>query len=210
MALELRLWLWRQPNELVSLRFPIAQKPLRTGARCLFGVEAYQFANGISGFLIELIPCLRLKERIVKTAFVQEIPIFVVDPREATGHARAEVDAGAAEDDCEAAGHVFAGVVANTFDHGIRSGVANRKALACAARGKKPAAGCAVQRDVADERVSLALLRNASATADNEFAAAETFTDEIIGEAFEGERHSIRSEGSERLAGSAVEIEGEL
>ena len=77
-------------------------------------------------------------------------------------------------------------MVANAFDDGMGSGVANSKTLACASRGKKPAAGCAIQRDVADEGVSRALLRDASATTDDEFAAAKAFADKVVRKTFEG------------------------
>ena len=140
-------------------------------------------------------------------AVAEKVSIFVVDPRETAGHAGAEVDPSATENHGQASGHVFAGVIAHAFDDGPCSGVANREALASAARGKEPAAGRAVEGDVSEKGVRLALLSDATASANDEFAAAETLADEVVGEAFEREGHALCSKCSERLPRSAVQIE---
>ncbi len=135
--------------------------------------------------MIEICKSRRLQKRLVVAVLVEEVSIFVVDPGQTAGHARAEVDAGGAEDDGQAARHVFAAVIAHAFDDGKSAGVAHREALACATGGKEPAAGCAVERDVAEQSMFFALEGDASAPADNQFAAAEPFADEIVRQAFE-------------------------
>ena len=91
-----------------------------------------------------------------------------------------------AENDGEAAGHVFAAVIADAFDDGECAGVAHRKPLACAACGEQPAAGSAVESDVAEQRVwALSLQRDATAPRRSQFPAAEALADEVVGETFE-------------------------
>src|SRR6185503_12108820 len=101
-------------------------------------------------------------------------------------------------------------MVADAFDNGARSGVANGKAFSGTTRGEEQPTGCAVEGYVAEESVGFALLSDAAATADDEFPAAEPFADEVVSQTFKGEGHSRRREGAEGLAGGAVEIEGDL
>ena len=139
----------------------------------------------------------------------EELTVFVVDPGETACHAGAKVDPGAAENNGEATGHVFAGVIAYAFHDGECSGVAHCETLACATCGKQRAAGSSVEGDIAEKSVGFALQRDATSSANHEFAAAEAFADEVVGEAFELEDHAVGVECSERLAGHAFQIERE-
>src|SRR5690606_41379318 len=55
----------------------------------------------------------------------------------AAGHARAEVASGGPQDHRGAAGHVLQRVVARSFDHGDRSGIAHEEAFADDAGDRK-------------------------------------------------------------------------
>ena len=60
-----------------------------------------------------------------------------------------------ADDDGDAAGHVLAAVVARPLDDGVGAAVADAEPLAGPAAEEGPAAGRAVERDVADQDVVL-------------------------------------------------------
>ena len=55
--------------------------------------------------------------------------------------------------------------------------------------------------------MQLAFTRSTTLSAEDEFPAAEAFTDEVIGQPFEDELHSRHSEGAKGLAGDALKIE---
>src|SRR5262249_59519671 len=67
------------------------------------------------------------------------------------GDSSREVAAGAAEHDHDAAGHVFAAMVAGAFDHGDGAGIAHGEALAGDAAEVAFAFDRAVQHCVADD-----------------------------------------------------------
>ena len=80
---------------------------------------------------------------------------FVEHEGHAAAHAGGEVAAGRADDDGDAAGHVFAAMVAGPFDDGLGPAVADAEALAGPAAEERPAAGGAVEGHVADQDVVL-------------------------------------------------------
>ena len=82
-------------------------------------------------------------------------PRLVEDEGHAAAHAGGEVPAGRADDDDDAAGHVLAAVVADPLDDGLRPAVADAEPLAGPAAEEGPAAGRAVEGDVADQDVVL-------------------------------------------------------
>ena len=81
-------------------------------------MELDQSADSPAGLAAELIPLLGLEKCGMITAVPQEVSIFVVDPCETTGHACAEIDTGAAKNDSESSGHVFASVIPNALYNG--------------------------------------------------------------------------------------------
>src|ERR1700757_5146212 len=124
-------------------------------------------------------------------------------------HARRKVAPGLAEHHDDAAGHVFAAVVARALDDGDRAGVAHRKALAGDAAEVAFARDRAVQHGVADDD---ALLRHDAAIArrlDDELAAGEALSDIVVGFAFEVEGDTLRKPGAERLSRGALEADGD-
>ena len=92
--------------------------------------------DGFAGFSVEGFILLGLEEVFVVEDVAHEAAVFVEDPGEAAGHASSEVAAGSAKDDGEASGHVFAAVVADAFNDGQGSGVADGETLAGAAGGE--------------------------------------------------------------------------
>ena len=73
---------------------------------------------------------------MLDVAALPEIAVRVPDVGDAAAHAGGEVAAGGAEDDDAAAGHVFAAVVADAFDHGVGAAVADGEPLGRAGRGR--------------------------------------------------------------------------
>ncbi len=57
--------------------------------------------------------------------------------------------------------------------------------------------------------MGFALQSDATAATNDKFATAEAFTDEVVGEAFQVERHARGIECAEGLAGNTFQIEGE-
>src|SRR5258706_7899008 len=123
---------------------------------------------------------------------------------EAAGHAGTEIEAERAENEDDAAGHIFATVLANAFDHGEGAAVANGEAFAGAACDEKLAGGCAIQNRVASEDVATA--RGAEAGGDGDGAAAEAFADVVVGFAVEFEIDPGAEERAEALASTAVKF----
>ena len=138
-----------------------------------------------------------------------KVAILVEDPGQAASHACSEIEAGGAKDDGEASGHVFAAVIADTFDDGQGSGVADGEALAGAAGGEEGSAGSSVERDVAKNDVQFGLEGGAALAAKDDFAAGEALADEVIRHALQDKLHSWNGEGSKGLAGDAGHFEGE-
>src|SRR5262250_708738 len=67
------------------------------------------------------------------------------DIGEAAGHTRTKVEAERAEDDDDAAGHIFAAVLADAFDHGESTRIANGEAFTGAPSDEELAGGGAVK-----------------------------------------------------------------
>ena len=78
-------------------------------------------------------------------------PLLVEHIGDAARHAGCEVAAGLADDDDDAAGHVFAAMVADAFDDGDRARIAHGEALAGDAAEVALALGRAVEHGVADD-----------------------------------------------------------
>src|SRR5579863_61898 len=119
----------------------MGEKPLRPLAGGLGEVELDQLADGLTSGVTEFVPGFRLQETAVITAVGEESAGFVIDPRQAAGHAGSEVDACGAQNHGQTSRHVFAAVVAHSFNDGEGPGVTHREALPGAAGSEKPSAG---------------------------------------------------------------------
>ena len=136
-------------------------------------------------------------------------PCFVEHIGDAARHAGREVAAGLADHHDDAAGHVFAAMVADAFDDGDGAGVAHRETLAGDAAEIALALGRAVEHGVADDD---RLFRHDAAVggrAHDDAAAAEALADIVVAGADEIERDAARQERAERLAGGAGQLHGD-
>ena len=113
---------------------------------------------------------------------------FVIDEGHAAAHAGTEVDAGVAQHDDAAAGHVLAAVVAHALDHRRGAAVAHREALAGHARSKQLAGSRAVEAGVADDDVAAGLVLGRLGREDDEPATSHALTGVVVGIALDAQR----------------------
>lgn len=138
---------------------------------------------------------------------VLEVLVRVVHERDATGHARTEVAAGLAEDDDLATRHVLAAVVADAFDDGRGSGVADREALTRDATDEDLTRGGTEQDDVAGDDVVLGheTLGRIVRRAHDDATTRQALADEVVRVAVEPHRDAARDERTEAVAGRTCE-----
>ena len=118
----------------------------------------------------------------------------------------AKLRPGGADHHHDAAGHVFAAVVAGAFDHRDGAGIAHREALARDAAEIAFALDRAVQHGVADDDGFLGdELPRLARRIDDDAPAREALADVVVGLAFELERHALGEPGAEALPGRALE-----
>ena len=122
----------------------------------------------------------------------------------ASGHAGAEIQAERAEDEDDAAGHVFAAVLADAFDNRESAAIADGKTFTSAACDEKPAGGGAVKDGVSGENVAAA--GGGGTGRDGDSSTGETLADVVVGFARERESDSIGQKRAEALARAAVKI----
>ena len=104
------------------------------------------------------------------------------------------------------AGHVFATVIAYGFHDGVDAGVAHAETFTGHAVHEHFAAGRAVKRHVADDDVFLGDKSRTFRRINDDFAAAQTLAEIIVGVAFQLNRHALGHERTEALAGAAGEL----
>ena len=124
-----------------------------------------------------------------------EFAVFVEHIGDAARHAGGEVAPGLADDDDDAAGHIFAAVIAGAFDDRDRAGVAHGEALAGDAAEIAFASDRAVKRGVADDdRFFGRDPRRRPRRMDDDASAREALADIVVGLALELERHAAASQ----------------
>ncbi len=137
-------------GEVLQLVLPIGEDPLPHGRIRRVDVRLDHL---VQPFDIGFVECVQVDHLRVEVLF--ERAVRVVDVRHTARHARREVAPGRPEDDDLAAGHVFAAVVADALDDGVRARVAHREPLADHAAKEGLAAGRAEQDHVARDDVVL-------------------------------------------------------
>src|SRR5581483_100171 len=138
-------------------------------------------------------------------AQIREVAGLVQHIGDAARHAGREVAPRFAEHHHDAAGHVFAAMIARALDHRDRAGIADRKALAGNATEIAFAFDRAVQHGVADDD---GLLRHDAAIArrlDDDLAPGQALADIVVAFPLEIEGDAAREPGAERLARGALE-----
>src|ERR1700759_5456323 len=132
--------------------------------------------------------------------------VLIEHPGDAARHAGAEVLSGAAQHQDGSACHVFAAVVAHTFNDGGCAGVAHSETLTSATGGKEAARCSAIERDIAEQDVVRALTRSIALGAKHDLTPAEALADKIVGQPFEDETHARNGQGAKRLTGDALKL----
>src|SRR5215210_3332490 len=140
----------------------------------------------------------RLEQDRLAVDLAGELALRIIDERGAVGHARAEVGAGRAENDNQAAGHVLATVVANALDNRRGAAVADTEALSSATGREQSAPGRAVEDRIAGDRLWRVEWSRRRGP-DGNLAAGHSFADVVIGLAFEIEAHTVNDERAETL-----------
>ena len=123
--------------------------------------------------------------------FINKCSIFIQHIGKTTGHARAKVDACTTQHNDHAVRHVFAAVIAGTFDNGGGAGIANREPFARASSRKQVSAGGAVQAGVADDRRISHHVADTLGRPDDEIAARHAFADIVVGIADKAEIQAV-------------------
>src|SRR5207253_1863301 len=116
------------------------------------------------------------------------------------------VAARAANRDDDASGHVLAAVVAGALDDSVDAGVPDAEPFPGPAAEESLATRRAVEGDVADQDVLLRHERRPARGEHDNLAAREPLAAIVLRVALENERHSMRHERAEALAGGAVEL----
>ena len=117
-----------------------------------------------------------------------------------------EVAAGAAEHHDNPAGHVFAAMVAGTFDHRDGSGIADGETLAGDTAEIAFALDRTVEHGIADDDRLLGDDARVGGRAHDDPTARQALADIVVGIALELEGHAVGKPGTEALAGGAGEL----
>src|SRR5207302_482540 len=134
-------------------------------------------------------------------ALLGEVEALVKDVRDSATHAGGEIPATRSEHKHKALGHVFAAVVANSFDYGGGSRVAHGEALPGDSVEKCFTAGRPVERDIADQDVFFRDKFGVLRWTNNQTSPGQPLADIIVSVAFERERDTFGEEGTKTLAG---------
>ena len=182
---------------------PLRQRPLGARAARVFRVLLDEAAHSV--LLAEIHQRDQIDHRRIALAF--ELVEFVEDERDAAAHAGGEIATGAAEHDDGAARHVFAAVVADTFDDHGGAGIAHGEALAGNAAEIRLASDCAIQHGVADDDGLLGHDAAVGRGPDDDAPAGKSLADVVVGFALQLERESTRGKCAEALASRSSEPE---
>src|SRR6266853_647345 len=119
-------------------------------------------------------------------------------------HAGAEIQAERPEDDSDTASHVFAAVLADAFDNGKRTTVADSETLSTASGNKELTGGGAIEHGVSGKNVTAP--GSGKSSSDGDGAAGKTFSHVIVGFALEPEGYALGKKSAEALARRAMKI----
>src|SRR3984957_8328085 len=138
----------------------------------------------------------------------REIAGFVEHIGDAAGHAGREIPPGLADDDDDAARHIFAAVIASAFDDCYRPGIAHGETFAGDAAEIALAGDRAIEQRIADDDPELRDdQRRLARRIDHDASAREALADIVVGFAFELERHAMGEARAGALPGGALELD---
>ena len=143
-----------------------------------------------------------------EVAALGEIAGLVQHIGDAAGHAGREITAGIADDDDDAAGHVFAAMVSDAFHDCDGAGIADGEALTGNAAEIAFALDRAVEHRVADDDgVFRRDFRRRFRRIDDHPPTRQALADIIVGVAFKFHGHAAGKPGTEALAGGAGQLD---
>src|SRR5262249_20082791 len=137
----------------------------------------------------------------------QELAVRIPDVRDAPRHPGREVATRLAENDDAAAGHVFAAVVADSFNDRLGAAVPHAEPLGSPPTDESLTARRAVEADVADQDVVLRNERRQLRGINHDATAGEPLADVVVRISFDFERYALREERTEALSSRAVELD---
>ncbi len=140
---------------------------------------------------------------LVQPAF--EIALLVEHVGDAARHAGREIAPRRAEHDDDAAGHIFAAVIAGAFDDRIGAGVPDGEALARDAAEIAFARDGAIEHRIADDDAFFRRDAGFRIGPHDQLAARKTLADIVVAFADQIERHAMRGPGAERLSCRALQ-----
>ena len=138
-----------------------------------------------------------------------ERAVLVKDIGHAARHAGGKVLPDLAQDECQAARHVLAAMVAAALDHHGGTGVAHGKTLTCKTVNEAAAARGTKERNVAHDDVLVELVGRMRVGAHRHLAARKTLAKVIVGVAAHVERNAARQKGAKALTGRTIAIDGD-
>src|SRR5436305_15044968 len=124
---------------------------------------------------------------------------------DAAAHSCREITPGASQHDNGAAGHVFAAVIACSFDDSACTGVAHAETLAGHAAEIGFALDCAIHHRIADDDVLFRLSRTRGIRIHDDAATRQSLADVIVGRALQLESYAASEKCAEALARDTVE-----
>ncbi len=185
-------------------------EPLLVVTRHVFGNVHASLVHDVAAVVVQLFQHVvffrnRLQFHHRHVAALGEIARLIQHVSHAARHAGCEVAAGFAEHDDDAAGHVFAAVVAHALDHRDGARVAHRETLAGNAAEVALAGRCAVKHGVSDDDRVLGDDVGVFRRPHDDASARQALADIVVAVADQIERDAACEECSERLTGRAAQ-----
>jgi hypothetical protein len=156
----------------------------------------------------------RFKSHHLGIAARRKITLLVKDIGNTAAHSRREIASGGTEDDHLSACHVLTTTIAvggasrneNRFHNRIYTRVTDAEPFACHAVDVDFAAGGSVEGDVADDDIFGGDEGGFGRGVEDDFTAAESFADVVVGITFEFEGDSFGDKCAEALSGTTLEV----
>jgi len=140
-------------------------------------------------------------------ALASEITFWIVDIRDTTRHTSCKVTAGFAQYNNGAACHVFATVIASTFDNRYRAGVTHSETLACNAVEECFASDRTVQQGVTADDVLYCATTELGVRTHDDTTARQTLADIIVTFANQIQGNTMCEESASRLACGTLQLD---
>ena len=196
---------WDYLDEVLDVAVPVVEHPPGQGAA---GVQV-MLADELEQFLARHAVLDQRELHHVHVAEIVERVVGVINVGHAAAHSSGEVAPRPSEHHHATARHILAAVVARALDDGDGPRVAHAEALAHLAIDVELARGRTVQSGVARDDILLGLEIFAATGRgqDRDAPAREPLAEVVVGLALEPDVEAANGEGTERLAGRALEFD---